>query len=67
MLLMGNAGVGKTSMQSVIFANYPAKETDSLGFTISKQEYKFKFMGSLVLDMIDCGGIREFMTRYFTI
>jgi replication-associated recombination protein RarA len=33
MLLMGSEGVGKTSMHSVIFANYPAKLTNKLAFT----------------------------------
>lgn len=55
MLLMGNSGVGKTSMHSVIFANYPVKDTANLGYTVNKAEYKFKFMGNLTLNMIDCG------------
>ena len=66
MLLMGNSGVGKTSMHSVIFANYPVKDTANLGYTVNKAEYKFKFMGNLTLNMIDCGAQKEFMAQYFT-
>ena len=32
-LLMGNSGAGKTSMRSIIFANYIAKDTSSLSAT----------------------------------
>jgi len=32
-LLMGNAGVGKTSMRCIIFANYAASETIRHGAT----------------------------------
>ena len=42
-------------MHSVIFANYPVKDTANLGYTVNKAEYKFKFMGNLTLNMIDCG------------
>jgi hypothetical protein len=34
MLLMGSSGAGKTSMHSVIFANYPAKDTAKIGYTV---------------------------------
>lgn len=33
MLLMGKSGAGKTSMRSIIFANYVAKDTLKLGYT----------------------------------
>ena len=32
-LLMGKSGGGKTSMRSIIFANYSAKDTRRLGAT----------------------------------
>ena len=31
-LLMGRAGAGKTSMRSIIFANYLARETSLVGW-----------------------------------
>ena len=34
MLLMGYSGAGKTSMHSVIFANFPAKDTSKIGYTV---------------------------------
>ena len=35
-LLMGKSGSGKTSMRSIIFANYIARDTRRLGATIGK-------------------------------
>jgi GTP-binding protein EngB required for normal cell division len=32
-LLMGKSNAGKTSMRSIIFANYIARETTRLGYT----------------------------------
>lgn len=66
LLLMGSEGVGKTSMHSVIFANYPAKDTSRIGYTIDRSEQKFKFMGNLTLNLWDCGGQKNFMRQYFT-
>lgn len=37
MLLMGYSGAGKTSMHSVIFANFPAKDTGKIGYTVERQ------------------------------
>jgi ethanolamine utilization protein EutP (predicted NTPase) len=37
MLLMGYSGAGKTSMHSVIFANFPAKDTQKIGYTVERQ------------------------------
>ena len=61
MLLMGYSGAGKTSMHSVIFANFPAKDTQKIGYTVERQEHKFKFMGTLTLNLWDCGGQDTFM------
>ena len=36
---MGRSGGGKTSMRSIIFANYSAKDTRRLGATSKKREY----------------------------
>lgn len=34
LLLMGRQSAGKTSMHSIIFANYPARETMGIGYTV---------------------------------
>lgn len=34
LLLMGYEGVGKSSMQAVIFANFRGKDTASIGYTV---------------------------------
>jgi Ras-related GTP-binding protein A/B len=42
---MGKSGGGKTSMRSIIFANYSAKDTRRLGATsIKKNQISFKFI-----------------------
>jgi hypothetical protein len=51
---MGKSGGGKTSMRSIIFANYSAKDTRRLGATSTrnvlnnslKNEYLFVFVSS---------------------
>lgn len=60
-LLMGKNGAGKTSMRSIIFANflgnlYSAKDTMRLGFTHSINQSKIRFLGTLCLALWDCGG-----------
>mmetsp|Transcript_41956 Transcript_41956/g.48283 ORF Transcript_41956/g.48283 Transcript_41956/m.48283 type:complete len:312 (+) Transcript_41956:166-1101(+) len=64
-LLMGRNNAGKTSMRSIIFANYLAKHTIRLGFTNYVNESRLRFMGDLVLNLWDCGGQDEFMKNYF--
>lgn len=63
---MGRSGVGKTSMHSIIFANYPAKETVGIGYTLGIDENKIRFMGDLTLNLWDCGGQDQLMTHYLT-
>lgn len=63
---MGRSGAGKTSMHSIIFANYPAKETMHIGFTVDVAEAKIKFMGSLSLNLWDCGGQDKLMKHFLT-
>lgn len=53
---MGRSGAGKTSMYSIIFAKYPARETMNIGFTVTVEESKIRFMGNLTLNLWDCGG-----------
>lgn len=64
-LLMGRAGAGKTSMRSIIFANYLARETKRLTATNHIEHSHLRFLGNLVLSLWDCGGQDTFMENYF--
>lgn len=64
-LLMGKAGVGKTSMRSIIFANCAPRDAFVLGITHDVNESRLKFMGNLTLNLLDCGGQGEFVQQYF--
>lgn len=55
-LLMGKSGSGKSSMRSIIFSNFVAKDVRRLGATIDVEHSHAKFMGSLTLNLWDCGG-----------
>lgn len=55
-LLMGKSGSGKSSMRSIIFSNYVAKDTRRLGATIDVDLSNVKFLGNLTLNLWDCGG-----------
>jgi len=61
---MGKSGSGKTSMRSIIFANYIARDTMRLGATIDVEHSHVKFLGNLVLNLWDCGGQDAFMETY---
>jgi len=64
-LLMGKSGSGKTSMRSIIFANYLARDTMRLGPTLGVENTHVRFLGNLVLTLWDCGGQEAFMESYF--
>jgi Ras-related GTP-binding protein A/B len=64
-LLMGKSGGGKTSMRSIIFANYSAKDTRRLGATMDVEQSYVRFLGNLILNLWDCGGQEAFMECYF--
>ncbi|CAK9299022.1 unnamed protein product [Gordionus sp. m RMFG-2023] len=64
-LLMGKSGAGKTSMRSIIFANYIARDTRRIGATIDVEHSHVRFLGNLVLSLWDCGGQEAFMENYF--
>jgi len=64
-LLMGKSGSGKTSMRSIIFANYIARDTRRLGATIDVERCHVRFLGNLMLNLWDCGGQDAFMENYF--
>jgi len=62
---MGTHGSGKTSMRSIIFANYIAKDTTRLGPTVNVENSNIKFLGNLFLSLWDCGGQAAYMESYF--
>ena len=63
---MGKSGSGKTSMRSIIFANYLARDTMRLGPTMDVEHSHVRFLGNLVLNLWDCGGQDAFYENYFT-
>ncbi|KAJ1502295.1 hypothetical protein HMI56_002767, partial [Coelomomyces lativittatus] len=65
-LLMGTSGSGKTSMRSIIFSNYMARDTRRLGATVEVELTATRFLGNLVLNLWDCGGQESFMENYLT-
>ncbi|EMR10280.1 GTP-binding protein gtr1 [Pneumocystis murina B123] len=65
-LLMGKSGSGKSSMRSIIFSNYIAKDTRRLGATIDVEHSHVHFLGNLVLNLWDCGGQDAFMENYLS-
>mmetsp|Transcript_8203 Transcript_8203/g.11718 ORF Transcript_8203/g.11718 Transcript_8203/m.11718 type:complete len:427 (+) Transcript_8203:164-1444(+) len=64
-LLMGKAQAGKTSMRSIIFANYLARDTMRLSATLDVEHHHVRFLGDLVLNLWDCGGQDAFYESYF--
>lgn len=66
LLLMGRSGSGKSSMRSIIFSNYSAFDTRRLGATIDVEHSHLRFLGSMTLNLWDCGGQDVFMENYFT-
>eukprot|EP01098_Paradermamoeba_levis_P007118 TRINITY_DN2956_c0_g1_i3.p1 TRINITY_DN2956_c0_g1~~TRINITY_DN2956_c0_g1_i3.p1 ORF type:complete len:323 (-),score=85.66 TRINITY_DN2956_c0_g1_i3:1119-2048(-) len=65
-LLMGRSNSGKTSMRSIIFANYVARDTLSLAATIDVEHSHIRFLGNLTLNLWDCGGQELWFEQYFT-
>ncbi|KAI9720337.1 MAG: GTP-binding protein gtr1 [Chrysothrix sp. TS-e1954] len=65
-LLMGKSGAGKSSMRSIIFSNYVARDVRRLGATIDVEHSHVRFMGNLMLNLWDCGGQAGYMDSYLT-
>jgi Ras-related GTP-binding protein A/B len=65
-LLMGKSGAGKSSMRSIVFSNYVAKDVRRLGATIDVEHSNIRFMGNLMLNLWDCGGQDGFMENYLS-
>ena len=62
---MGRVGAGKTSMRSIIFANYLARDAYRITFTVDVAKSRVRFLGDLVLSLWDCGGQDAFMEQFF--
>lgn len=62
---MGRSGSGKTSMRSIIFANFMARDTGRLNPTMEVENTHVRFLGNLVLSLWDCGGQFSFYESYF--
>ena len=54
-LLMGRVGAGKTSMRSIIFANYLARDAYRITFMVDVAKSRVRFLGDLVLSLWDYG------------
>lgn len=65
-LLMGKSGSGKSSMRSIVFSNYVAKDTRRLGATIDVEHSHVRFLGNLTLNLWDCGGQDAFVENYLS-
>eukprot|EP01029_Cantina_marsupialis_P006714 TRINITY_DN17408_c0_g2_i1.p1 TRINITY_DN17408_c0_g2~~TRINITY_DN17408_c0_g2_i1.p1 ORF type:complete len:303 (+),score=73.84 TRINITY_DN17408_c0_g2_i1:111-1019(+) len=63
-LLMGQSGAGKTSMRSIIFANYLARDAMKMCPTMDVEHSHVRFFGNLVLNLWDCGGQDAFIANY---
>ncbi|KAI9757505.1 MAG: GTP-binding protein gtr1 [Chaenotheca gracillima] len=63
-LLMGKSGSGKSSMRSIVFSNYVARDTGRLVATIDVEHSHVRFLGNLTLNLWDCGGQDAFVENY---
>jgi len=64
-IMMGRYNSGKTSMRSIIFANFHAKDTNKIAMTIGQDKTKLKLLGKLPVTLWDCGGQPKLMEQYF--
>eukprot|EP01101_Sappina_pedata_P006652 TRINITY_DN3368_c0_g1_i1.p1 TRINITY_DN3368_c0_g1~~TRINITY_DN3368_c0_g1_i1.p1 ORF type:complete len:303 (+),score=142.27 TRINITY_DN3368_c0_g1_i1:26-934(+) len=66
-ILMGRAASGKTSMRSIIFANYIARDTQQLSATADVESSNVRFLGNLSLNLMDFGGQDNYIDTYFSV
>jgi hypothetical protein len=52
-------------LNSIIFANYLARDTTRLSPTLDVEHHHVRFLGDLVLNLWDCGGQDAFYESYF--
>lgn len=64
LLLMGRSGAGKSSMRSIIFSNYIARDVRRLGATIDVEHSNIRFLNNLTLNLWDCGGQDRLMDTF---
>ena len=65
-LLMGNKGVGKTSIKSIIFQQQLPQDTLKLAPTNEIEEIHLKILGNINTILIDCCGKDDYISKYFT-
>ena len=53
------------TFDSIIFANYLARDTTRLSPTLDVEHHHVRFLGDLVLNLWDCGGQDAFYESYF--
>lgn len=63
-LLMGNAGVGKSSMISIIFSCCSVREAMLLGYTHEIAESRIILREKQIFDLYDCGGQIQYKKMY---
>ena len=66
LVLMGNTGVGKTSITSIIFNNLSPNDTFLLNWTNSISTSYMRLSGGLTIKLLDCGGQDEYINEYFS-
>lgn len=64
-LLMGKAGVGKTSIKSVIFQYKSPKDTLELANTNEIEISHIRFMKNICIKLLDCCGKEDYIKQYF--
>lgn len=63
-LLMGNAGVGKSSMISIIFSCCSVREAMLIGYTHEIAESRIILQDKQIFDLYDCGGQIQYKKAY---
>jgi Ras-related GTP-binding protein A/B len=66
-LLLGASDSGKTSMRSIIFANFVARDTQKLASTVEVEHSQVRFLGNLGLNLWDCGWQDKWKEAYFSV